>query len=73
MTAKGAIAGLVTGFAAVVLWHNVGSDVHWIFGLYEIVPGFAVCLFFSVLVSLFDKNKDKEMLENFEAYRNMAD
>ena len=73
MTAKGAIAGLVTGFAAVVLWHNVGSDVHWIFGLYEIVPGFIVCLFFSVLVSLFDKNKDKEMLENFEAYKNMAD
>jgi sodium/proline symporter len=73
MTAKGAIVGLVTGFASVVLWHNVGSDVHWIFGLYEIVPGFIVCLFFSVLVSLLDKNKDKEMLENFEAYKNMAD
>ena len=73
MTAKGAIAGLVTGFIAVILWHNIPGSVHPIFGLYEIVPGFVICLLFSVLVSLLDKNKDEEMLKEFDNYKNMAD
>ena len=73
MTAKGAIAGLATGFIAVVLWHNVPASVHPIFGLYEIAPGFAICLIFSVVVSLIDKNKDSEMLAEFENYKKMED
>ena len=73
MTAKGAIAGLVTGGITVVLWHNLGANVHPIFGLYEILPGFAVCLIFSVVVSLLDKNKSMEMLNEFDAYKKMAD
>ncbi|MCR5125033.1 MAG: sodium/proline symporter PutP [Treponema sp.] len=73
MTAKGAIAGLVTGFIAVILWHNISSDVHWIFGLYEIVPGFVICLLFSVIVSALDKNKDSEMLAEFDNYKKMSD
>lgn len=73
MTAKGAIAGLVTGFISVVLWHNIPGSVHPIFGLYEIVPGFVICLIFSVAVSFLDKNKDTEMLKQFEEYKNMKD
>ena len=73
MTAKGAIAGLVTGFIAVVLWHNVPATVHPIFGLYEIVPGFVICLVFSVVVSILDKNKDEEMLAEFDKYKNLKD
>lgn len=72
-TAKGAIAGLITGFAAVILWHNIPGSVHKIFALYEIVPGFIICLFFTVLVSFLDKNKDPEMLADFEAYKNLKD
>ncbi len=73
MTAKGAIAGLISGFIAVVLWHNVPSSVHPIFGLYEIIPGFVICLIFSVAVSIFDKNKDAEMLKEFDSYKSMKD
>ena len=73
MTSKGAVAGLVTGFISVVLWHNLPSSVHPIFGLYEIVPGFVICSIFSVLVSFLDKNKDAEMLKEFDAYKAMKD
>lgn len=73
MTSKGAVAGLVTGFISVVLWHNLPSSVHPIFGLYEIVPGFVICSIFSVAVSLLDKNKDAEMLKEFAAYKAMKD
>lgn len=72
-TAKGAIAGLITGFAAVVLWHNIPASVHKIFGLYEILPGFAVCLLFTVVVSLLDKKKDEKVLTQFDAYKEMKD
>lgn len=73
MTAKGAIAGLITGGITVVAWHQIPASVAPIFGLYEIVPGFMVCLFFAVLVSLLDKNKDPEMLAEFDAYKKLAD
>ena len=72
-TAKGAIAGLITGFVAVVLWHNVPSSVHPIFGLYEILPGFAICLLFTVGISLLDKTKDEKVLATFDKYKNLAD
>ncbi|MBR4373671.1 MAG: sodium:proline symporter, partial [Treponema sp.] len=60
-------------FIAVILWHNISSDVHWIFGLYEIVPGFVICLLFSVIVSALDKNKNSEMLAEFDNYKKMSD
>ncbi len=72
-TAKGAIAGLITGFIAVVLWHNVPGSVHPIFALYEIIPGFVICLLFTVVVSLLDKTQDEKMLETFDAYKAMKD
>jgi sodium/proline symporter len=72
-TAKGAIAGLITGFVAVVLWHNLPASVHPIFGLYEILPGFAICLLFTVVVSLLDKTKDEKVLAQFDAYKKMSD
>lgn len=73
MTNKGAIAGLLFGGITVVAWHYIPAAVHPIFGLYEIVPGFLMCLIFSVVVSLFDRNKNKEMLEEFDAYKAMKD
>lgn len=73
MTAKGAIAGLVLGGITVVAWHQIPDTVAPIFGLYEIVPGFLICLIASIVVSLCDKNKDPEMLAEFDAYKKMAD
>ena len=73
MTAKGAIAGMIAGGIVVVAWHQIPASVAPIFGLYEILPGFIVCLAVSVIVSLLDKNKDKEMLDEFKAYKEMKD
>lgn len=70
MTAKGAIAGMVTGGITVVAWHQLSGGI---FDLYEIVPGFVVCLIFSVVVSLIDKNKNLQMLEDFDSYKKMDD
>ena len=36
--------------------------------MYEIIPGFLACLIFAVVVSVLDKNKNAEMLAEFDAY-----
>lgn len=69
-TAKGAITGLIAGGIVVVGWHQMHGGI---FDLYEIVPGFLACLILTVAVSLFDKNKDPEMLKQFDEYKKMAD
>ena len=70
MTCKGAVAGLLGGGITVVTWHQLKGGI---FDLYEIVPGFLVCLLLAVVVSLFDKNKNSQMLEEFDAYKNSKD
>lgn len=69
-TAKGAIAGLVVGGVTVVVWHNLQGGI---FAVYEILPAFILCLAAAVVVSLLDKDKDPEMLAEFDAYRRMED
>ncbi|MGN0729521.1 sodium/proline symporter PutP [Treponema sp.] len=69
MTNKGAIAGLAAGGITVVLWHNMSGGI---FSIYEILPGFSACLLFSVIVSLLDKNKDPEMLAEFDKYKEIS-
>lgn len=49
MTRNGALAGMLTGAATVILWKHTGS------ALYEIVPGFLIATAAIVLVSLLDK------------------
>lgn len=70
MTNKGAIAGLIAGGVTVVLWHNLKGGI---FNVYEILPGFIACLVFAVAVSLLDRNKNPEMLAEFDAYKKMED
>lgn len=69
-TNKGAIAGLITGGVVVVVWHNLHGGI---FELYEILPGFLACLIVCVVVSLFDKHKNTEMLSEFDAYKAQKD
>ena len=70
MTNKGAVAGLIAGGVTVVLWHNLKGGI---FNVYEILPGFIACLVFAVAVSLLDRNKNPEMLAEFDAYKKMED
>jgi sodium/proline symporter len=72
-TNKGAIAGLIGGGITVVLWHNLKGGIFGIFDIYEIIPGFIICLVLAVVVSLCDKNKDPEMLADYDKYKNIAD
>lgn len=69
-TAKGAITGLVVGGITVVVWHNLQGGI---FAVYEILPAFILCLVSAIVVSLLDKDKNPEMLAEFEAYRRMED
>lgn len=70
ITNKGAIAGLVVGGVTVVAWHNLSGGI---FDIYEILPAFVFNLIVAVVVSLLDKNKDAQMLAEFDNYKKMAD
>ncbi len=63
-TYKGAIAGIVVGFAVDALWYAFLSGVT---NIYEIIPGFFASLLAAVVVSLLDKEPSKEIIEVFEA------
>jgi len=69
-TAKGAIAGLLCGGVTVVVWNKLQGGI---FDVYEILPAFIICLLVTVVVSLLDKNKDPEMLKEFDTYKALKD
>ena len=71
-TAAGAIAGLICGGITDVVWHYIPASVAKIFGLYEILPAFIICLVVTVVVSLFTK-QDQEVAARFEEYKKMED
>ncbi len=60
MTRNGALAGIVTGAATVLIWNHYA----W-FGLYEIVPGFLLGTLVIVLVSLFDRPPSEAVQAQF--------
>ncbi|MBQ9885893.1 MAG: sodium/proline symporter PutP [Lachnospiraceae bacterium] len=64
LTFKGAIAGIVCGFAVDALWYAFLSSST---GLYEIIPGFITGLIAAVVVSLIDKAPSKEVCELFDS------
>ncbi|MCQ2982897.1 MAG: sodium/proline symporter PutP [Treponemataceae bacterium] len=69
-TRNGAFAGLICGGITVVVWNKLSGGL---FDVYEILPGFIVTLAVAVAVSLCDKNKDAQMIQEFEAYKAMKD
>lgn len=69
-TAKGAITGLIAGGVTVIVWHNLKGGL---FDVYEILPAFIICLALTIIVSLFDKNKDSEMLAEYDTYKALKD
>ena len=62
MTRNGALAGMVTGAATVLVWNHFA----W-FGLYEIIPGFLFATVAIVVASLLDKAPPKSVDETFSA------
>ena len=64
MTLKGAIAGMVSGGAVVLLWENL--PVCKATGLYSLIPGFFLALALVLVVSLCDKAPGREVTDLFE-------
>jgi sodium/proline symporter len=70
LTAMGALAGMVTGAVTVVIWGNVEVLTS---NMYEIVPGFALSLLASVLVSLATYKPRPEIETEFDEAVAMAE
>jgi sodium/proline symporter len=69
-TRNGALAGLVSGGATVIIWKQLSGGI---FNLYEIIPGFAVCLVVAIVVSALDRPANQEVIAEYEAYQKLGD
>lgn len=63
LTLKGTVAGIIGGAATVIVWEYI---LHWSSILYSIVPGFAVSVILTVVVSLLDKEPSDEVKALFD-------
>lgn len=69
-TYKGAVAGIIAGFAVDAVWYVWLSAST---GLYEIIPGFIASMIVAVVVSLIDKAPSKEVTDLFEGSKALSD
>jgi sodium/proline symporter len=71
LSRNGALAGIIGGGATVVLWKNFGA-AYFELPLYEIIPGFAVCLLLAIGISLL-RPAAPEVQAEFRAYTELND
>lgn len=67
-TLPGAVAGMLSGAFTVIIWSNFVKPLGGWFGVYEILPGFAISLLAIVVVSLLTKEPSKEVTDDFDTY-----
>jgi sodium/proline symporter len=65
-TLPAAVAGMLSGGAVVILWKNLISKLGGIFGIYELLPAFAVSALVILAVSLLTKKPSAEIEAEFE-------
>jgi sodium/proline symporter len=73
MTRAGAIAGMLGGGGMVFLWKLAIRPAGGVFGIYELLPAFIFSCILIVAVSLLTKKPSKEIQDEFDAVRTMAD
>ena len=70
LTVAGAAVGMVAGAGVAFVWGQFEPDVSWgLFAdqhLYEIIPGFAICLVLAVVVSLITPQPPATAMEEFD-------
>lgn len=66
-TLKGAIAGMISGGALSIVWSIYISKLGGWFGVYSLLPAFAVSSIVIVLVSLIDKKPAQEILDEYDS------
>ena len=71
-TKQGAIAGMVTGAAMVLIWHNLIKPIGGMFGIYELLPAFLCGCIAIVVVSLLTKEPEQAVLDEFDHYMDSA-
>ncbi len=67
-TKEGAIAGMVTGAAMVLIWHNLIKPMGGVFGIYELLPAFLCSCLAIWLVSMATKQPEQAVLDEFDHY-----
>ncbi|SDJ68837.1 sodium/proline symporter [Lachnospiraceae bacterium G41] len=77
-TYKGAIAGIVAGFAMDAFWYcclsgSVDKLCLYNTGIYEIIPGFIFSLIVAIVVSLIDKKPAREVSDLFDEVSRMKE
>jgi sodium/proline symporter len=69
-TRDGALAGLICGGLTVIIWKQLSGGI---FNLYEIIPGFAVCLVVTIIVSVAGKPAGRDITAEYESYQKLED
>ncbi len=72
VTAMGALTGMVGGAVVSFIWGSLRLAKNPGFTLYEIIPGFAVCLVLTVVVSLLTRQTNPDVDEEFETVVSMT-
>ncbi|HAM15796.1 MAG TPA: sodium:proline symporter [Eggerthellaceae bacterium] len=67
-TKEGAIAGMVTGAAMVLIWHNLIKPLGGVFGIYELLPAFLCSCLAILIVSKISKEPEQTVLDEFDHY-----
>lgn len=67
-TKQGAIAGMITGAAAVLIWHNLIKPIGGVFGIYELLPAFLLGCLAIYIVSKLTPEPSAEIYHEFDHY-----
>ena len=71
---QGAVAGILSGGIFVIIWDYLpligGETPYKATGIYSLLLGFFISLIFIVVVSLFTKAPEQEILDEFDAVNN---
>ena len=70
-TLQGAVAGMLSGAATVIIWSNFIAPLGGWFGVYELLPGFVISAAVIVVVSLLTKEPPKEVTDDFDTYMDL--
>ncbi len=66
MTWQGALAGMLTGSIAVLVWHNLIKPLGGIFGIYELLPAFILAACAIVIASLLAQRPSRVIEDEFD-------
>jgi sodium/proline symporter len=66
-TFAGALAGMITGGAMVMIWKNAIAKLGGVFAVYELLPAFIISCLVILIVSLATKKPSEEIEKEFEA------